>query len=378
MSRSFLLRLVVFAVPVAILLLLPVSFAAYMGEAMPLRMVIGMQTGNTPVLYGPADRDPVFAYKLLSVQMRHPEVLVIGSSRVLQFRARLLTRQPTVFFNAAGEGWGLGEVRALVEHLDASSAPRVLLLGIDQPWFNADYETWEAPHNLTPLEFDPQRAIAATRKVIDELSAEDIRLATLLARDEWVRGGTGLGLFALQFGRGYRNDGSFQQGELVRDPNLGELGRTNDLQRAPEGWRQFVKGNRVSDAMLAELDELLRLTASLDMVVIGFSSPFTPSIYRVMLESGEHDYLTQSAPMIRAVFERHGFYYFDFSNAEWIGGAEVELYDGWHPTELLSLRMFMAMQHELPAILDPYADLAVLEQIAETAANPIEVFGNLP
>jgi hypothetical protein len=376
MKRRFLVRLILFIVPVAGMLLTPILFAVYMGEAMPLRLVVNMQSGAEPVLYGPSDRDPIFAYRLLSIQMRQPEVLFAGSSRILQFRSGLLNKNSRAFFNSGGEGWNLSDVRELVAHLDGESAPKIMFLGIDQPWFNADFVHWEESRNLNPAEIDIPRSVAATRKVLDEVMAEEVQFETLIERDEWVRHATGLGLFALQFGRGYRNDGSFQQGELVRDPNLGELGRANDLERVPEGWRQFVKGNEVSDEMLAELDDFLQMTEDRDIFVIGFAPPFTPSIYEVMVSSGEHDYLTQSAPLIQDIFERHNYPYFDFSNAAWIGGVDEELYDGWHATELLSLRMYNAMLEALPDVLAPYSDLEHLQQIAANADNPVEVFGN--
>lgn len=376
MLRRFLLKLLLFGVPVGLVLLVPVAFAIYMGEAMPLPQVVHMQRGDEPVLYGPSDRDPIFAYRLIATRMRQPDVLFAGSSRVLQFRAALLNKNPDAFYNTGGEGWTLAEVRVLLEHLDADTAPEIMFLGVDQVWFNADFVHWEDPHNLSTAPFDLTRAFAATRTVLDELLAEDVRLETLLTRDEWVRHATGLGLFALQFGRGYRNDGSFQQGELVRDPNLGALGRSNDLERAPEGWRQFQFGNDVSEAALAELDAVLALAQSLDIYVIGFAPPYMPSIYEIMAASGQHDYLTRSAPRIQAVFERYGYPYFDFSNAAWIGGSDDELYDGWHATELLSARMYLAMLDALPGILSPYSDRDTLRQIIDSADNPVEVFGN--
>ena len=67
---------------------------------MPLPAVIQMQAGGEPVLYrvgyGNRDQD----YKLMSVEYRQPEVLMIGSSRVLQFRGQFLNNEPDIFYNA--------------------------------------------------------------------------------------------------------------------------------------------------------------------------------------------------------------------------------------------------------------------------------------
>src|SRR5687768_7394663 len=124
MPFRFLFKLILFGIPVGLLVLAPLGAAMYMGEAMPIARVVAMQLGDTPVLYGPSDRETIFAYKLASVEARAPEVLFVGSSRLLQCRAPLLNRNPRAFYNAGAEGWTLREIRALIEQIDVSALPR--------------------------------------------------------------------------------------------------------------------------------------------------------------------------------------------------------------------------------------------------------------
>lgn len=375
MPLRFLLKLGLFLIPVALVVGAPLALAVYMGEAMPISHVVAMQLGDEPVLYGPTDRETIFAYKLASVQARDPDVLFIGSSRLLQCREWLLNRDPDAFYNAGGEGWTLREIRALVEHLDADSTPPVMIVGLDQPWFNAEYVDWEPVHTLYIGDGTPQRALAAARRVLDDVLAGEVELSALLDRQGWVRGATGLGLNALRFGRGYRNDGSHQEGDLLVNPELGELGRTHDLDAADDDWRQYVEGNRVDADMLQELVSFLNLARERGITVIGVSPPFMPSIYEMMIENGEHEYLPRSADRLENVFRRNGFAYYDFSNAAWVNGTDEELYDGWHPSEKLCLRMYIHILREQPDILSPYSDLAYLESLLSQAHNPLEVIG---
>ena len=380
MKPSFLAKLILFVLPVAVVLSIPVALAVQMGEAMPVRGVIAAQRGDSPVLYGVTDREPIVAYKLLATTTRRPDVLVLGSSRVLQFRAGFLDRNPAAFYNAGGEGWGIDEIRTVIDHLDRDHAPKILILGLDQVWFNQDYESWEEAPILTTddLSVSLSRLIPSTRKSIDALIAGDVEMNDVLHPQEWLYGDAALGLDALRSARGYRNDGSHQEGDLLRNPALGDLAREHDIENAPEGWRQFVQGNDVAGPMLAQLDALLTSAQDRGMTVIGLGPPFMPTIYHIMIDGGKTDYLPKSAASIDALFRQHGFRYFDFTDPTAAGGTDAELYDGWHSSELLSLRLYIAMLKAMPETLGPYSDLAALEQIAAQAENPLIVFDESP
>ncbi len=376
MNLRFLAKLALFALPVAAVLSIPVAFAVHMGEALPVRAVVTMQQGEMPILYGPTDRDPILSYKLLSTLVRRPDVVIIGSSRVLQFRSQFFDKNPAAFYNAGGEGWGIDEIRTLVEHLDRDHGPKILIVGLDQVWFDSDYVSWEEAPILTTDDVGVSfsRLIPSTRKLIDTLIAGDVEFGDVLDPHEWLHNQAGLGLDALQGARGYRNDGSHQEGDLLQNPTLGDLARKHDIEKAPEGWRQFVQGNDVAEPMLVQLDSFLQMAQDKGMTVIGFGPPFMPTIYHIMIDGGKTEYLPKSAAQIEALFARRGWHYFDFTDPTGIGGSDKEMYDGWHSSELLSLREYIAMLKALPEALGAYSDVQALEDIAAKAQNPLEVF----
>src|SRR5690606_10553212 len=111
--------------PVALGFLTLTGSLIYIGESLPLHAVIWMQEGDQPVLFRPryGNRDQDF--KLLSVNARQPEILVIGSSRVLQFRAQFANNQPDAFYNAAAPAWRPPEISRLLFEMDAR--PEVII-----------------------------------------------------------------------------------------------------------------------------------------------------------------------------------------------------------------------------------------------------------
>jgi hypothetical protein len=363
---------VLFALPVLAIVSLPLVLGVYMGEAMPVSGVVAIQQDTPGVVYGPSDRETIFAYKLLAANTRQPEVLVVGSSRTLQIRSWMFARQPEAFYNAGGEAWGLREIRAFLRQL--SYSPRILIVGLDQPWFNADFVDWEeVPPSLDTAPLDIERTFGAARALMDTVVDQEIDLQSVFDRHIWVDGSTGLGLHALRFGSGYRNDGSYQDGNILVNPDLAEVARAHDLEAAPTGWRQFVQGSEVDERRLRRLDEFLDESQARGIMVVGVSPPFMPSIYRTLIEGGNNTYIEKANAAIAALFDAYGFPYFDFSDATQVGGNDTELYDGWHPTELLAGRMVVHMAEAQPDLFAPYVDVAALEQTLAGAENPIEV-----
>src|SRR5690349_15221256 len=115
----FFSRLALFTIPFALGFLLLTGSLIYIGESIPLHLVIWMQDSDTPVLFRPAYGNRDQDYKLLSVNYRQPELLLIGSSRVLQFRAQFANNNPDALYNAAAPAWRLPEVSRLIFEMDA-------------------------------------------------------------------------------------------------------------------------------------------------------------------------------------------------------------------------------------------------------------------
>jgi hypothetical protein len=182
-------------------------------------------------------------------------------------------------------------------------------------------------------------------------------------------------VLALIRGDGYRNDGSRQIGRLLLDPSSIPARRQGDLELAKRGAGIYRPGVAVSEAMLKHLDTLLRTARAKNITVIGFAPAFMPSVYTAMLVGGQHTYLPKAAARIQTVFAGHSYPFYDFSDAADLGSDDDEFFDGWHPTELMCLRLYLALLQAEPERLGVYTDRAALERLANEAKNPLNVFG---
>ena len=66
-----------------------------------------MQMSDDPILYRPRYGNRDLDFKVISANLRQPEVMTVGSSRVLQFRSLFFDKQPHAFYNGGAPAWTL-------------------------------------------------------------------------------------------------------------------------------------------------------------------------------------------------------------------------------------------------------------------------------
>ena len=372
----FLLKLAVYVLPFALPFLLLSGFLIYTGEAMPLRVVAEMQMSDAPVLYRPRYGNRDMDFKTLSANLRQPEILAVGSSRVLQFRSLFFNEQPRAFYNAGAPAWTLDQVWEFLDGL--TYTPKVIILGIDAPWFNDAYE----PDTFAPQVSDFAHLFMVNRSFMqDVIDGEEFDISRYLARVELGYGGLALGLRAIRDGHGFRNDGSEQYGDfLVAHWLYPENERQRHLDYLRDGQEMYVFGDTVSAEAWGKLTQLVLWCAERDITLIGFLPPYMPTLYRQMDEGGNHTYIEQLDAQLQALFSHHGFPYFNFSSGVGLQMTDADFFDGWHASERIYLRLYAMiyrmMQARQPDLLSAYTDLAFLEAADASATDTFEVFGD--
>jgi hypothetical protein len=374
--KSFLLKLILYALPFAIPFLLLCGFMVYTGESMPLRMVAQMQLSDQPVLYRPRYGNRDLEFKTLSANLRQPDILAAGSSRILQFRAQFFNLQPRAFYNTGAPAWTLNQVQEMLNGL--TYTPRILILAIDQSWFN------DAVVNDT---FDPQvndfqHLFAANRSFMQEIvdgtiGRENFDVGRYGARVEPGHGGLALGLRAIRDGHGFRNDGSEQYGDfLIAHWLYPQNERQRHLDDLRDGKEMYAYGDTVSAARMAQLEDVLRWCQVRGITVIGFLPSFTPTLYAQITSDGRHDYVNALDPALAALFARYNFPFFNFSDGAALGATDEDFFDGWHASERINLRLYASILAMQPDLLSAYSDPAYLQAADANATDTFAVFGD--
>jgi hypothetical protein len=373
--NRFLLKLVLYGLPFIVVVGGFAGALVYSGEAMPLSMVVALQSGDEPVLYRPQYGNRDLDFKLLSTETRKPEILAIGSSRVLQFRSMFFNRNTRAFYNAGAPAWSLDTVDDFLRQLDDSAWPGILIIGLDHPWFNDAFVPDEFPESINDLE----NIVRVTASVLQEkiTGQSDLDFDMLMARREPMYGGLALGIKAIRDGHGFRNDGSEQYGDFLVAHFLSQpIERDRHLYFLQNGEQMYVRGDHVSEAKLSQLENILQRCQEHGTYVIGFSPPFMPTLYEQMMADGQHGYVPEMIDRLRPLLESYGFAYFDFSNGAWLNANDEDFFDGWHASEMIHIVLYIRMLEALPGVLGPYSDGNFLYSAVANATDTFNVFGN--
>lgn len=375
--QKFWLKLIAYISPFALIFILVTGYLIYIGESMPLAWVANTQSEAVPSLFRNLYGNRDYAYKLYNIRLREPEIIALGSSRVLQIRDGFFNKNPEAFYNAGAPAWQLEEVYDLVKAIPKEQLPEVILLGIDFPWFNPDYPA--APETVSVNDWE--NLFLVNRAFIqDLLLGDDFNLEALSKRIEpGSESALALGIKAIRDGHGFRNDGSEQYGDFLVAQWLSQASeRERHLALMRSGGEMYVYGDVVDQTAINMLDDLLDYANENNFIIIGFFPQYMPSLWEEMMHSGHYAYIPQAKESIESAFNLHGFPIFDYSNGAWIGTTDEEFFDGWHASELANLRQYRHLLSYTESILGDYSDDASLARIENAAISTWDVFGLAP
>lgn len=340
------MRLALFVTPLLLVLALPAALMQASGEFTSARRVIGLQVeAKVLVLFGRAYSDPTAYYKFASVLERRPELLVLGTSRVLAIRANAF-KPGLGFFNAGNGVTRLRHFRAFLDRIPRGQEPRLMLIGLDQYLFNERFDNlgpdgveqqWTTDRDVADVFFGSWKDVYA------DFFRGKFSLAQLAPVDSEIR----IGVNARVHRNAFRNDGSYTWASYVADPlnaRHEDHGFRNTLDRIAKGNRRFEYGAKVSPAALQEVGALLRVCKARGVHVVAFLPPFAHKVMSAMRSRpADYAYLAGIVPGLQPVFQQYGFLLEDFSDLAQLGATDRETIDGFHGSEKAYLRLLLRL-----------------------------------
>ncbi len=331
---KFLLKLALFCLPIALILSFPLWVMSRSGELLSDDAMVARQTSApNPVVVGLTFSNPVYYMQLHAAIAKKPNVLVLGSSRIQQIRADFFGTSTA--YIAAGSAQKISHFRHFLDKIPASATPKVLILGLDQKFFNPAYDSL-APDNIDDLLTRPlstMDVLANWSSVYRYYYQRKFSITQLMNAPDSL-----IGLAAITVGAGYRNDGSHAPGTFdapPADPTISNIGT---------GTEGFEPSTTVSQGALAELDTLLADAHAKNIYVVGFLPPFAPSVYQKILTlPDQFGYLKTLAPDVSNIFKKYNFAFYDFTDPKSVGATEKQMADGIHLTEEGSFMLISKM-----------------------------------
>jgi hypothetical protein len=357
-QRHFLGRLGWFAAPYAVVLLIAGLGLALSGEIIPAGWVARLHARGYEFLYLPAFTDHNYQLKLQAARLMRPDVLVIGGSRVNQFRRRMFGT--TSSYNACQILYGQEDYRRFLEDL-GKEIPKTIIFSLDFYTFKSDYGKVFQHVSYEDLSLWRDRELAV---ILNGIGRNPEQLAFLAPPRDPVSGGAALGLQAAKTGNGFRTDGSYQYGLILRGmPNSGAVTKAAGVERVRQGAVPFIPAAHLGEKARAELKRFAEDANRKGIRLIAITTPLAPEVVDALDESPDQGAWREfNSPEFGHWVAALGIKHFNFARIESFAGRKIEFIDAFHASETAYDRMMLQMLRD-PAFraLVPGADLASIE-----------------
>ncbi|MDR0466370.1 MAG: hypothetical protein LBH94_03325 [Deltaproteobacteria bacterium] len=329
-------------------------FIAKSGDV-DLQGVVRDQAAGRFVVFGSGVSQDFVDYKLALYSAVKPDIIVLGSSRVMQFRSKYFTKK---FLNIGGTAGNIAVLRSTIEAMLKTHTPEAVILGLDFWWFT---QKWEA---------DPYKEVPPTS------GTYAYSFDVLKTPYEWLLDGkltagqffaplTGgfethlYGVMAQKTGDGFATDGSwYYTADVTGQQHPFDHQFQDTLKQVRYGIKAFAAAPAISAAHLDALGEVLCKLQSRGIRVYLFISPLSQLVYDAMYER-EKDY-PQAFQLAEALRAR-GVEVQDYANPRILKSSDCEFVDGFHGGDVTYARILRALADKYPSLLR-HVDILKLDE----------------
>jgi len=329
-------------------------------------------------LHGPVSES--FAeYKLRMTSALTPETVILGSSRVMQFRDALFAGcgARICFYNAGGAATTMLEALEYVRSLPRT--PRLILLGLDVWQFNPnDATNTHQSSSLRPSGIDRvRRAIGTVRQLAPRIYADEA-LRSLVVLGE-PASASRRGARAILRGEGFRPDGSYAYGPALMSDIAGQTpaARSADaLDRVARGCCRFERFTEPDQQSLAELEQLVVEVRAKGATVVAFMPPYADLVSNAVDRDAALSVgFARVRDALRGLLSRRGIPFVDFARASSAGCDSAEMLDGLHPSEVCSARVLdrLLANDDIASALRPYTTAGHVRTLLSAAPSALSI-----
>lgn len=284
-------------------------------------------------IYGSALNQSTFNYKLALIKAKRPEIIALGSSRVLQFRQEAFN---TSFVSAGNAMNNLYEGELFVDKILQIYKPKFIILGLDFWWFNAKMAdiTFFPYHANTGDIMNLKKILSPLNLLIqNELTLKDIKRIFKNDLSNDLTTFSNMGLHAIKSSTGFRSDGSY----LYANSIFGKNDRSGIIENEVNDAR-LKNGKYINGSVdMRRVDRVIKLIQKLEssgVKVIAFATPMSEPVSNAMQEIVD-SYIW---PLFSEIGKHTKIY--NFLRPSSFGGENIcEYIDGFHGGDVTYLRI---------------------------------------
>lgn len=360
-----------FLVIISLILSIPISYLYIVGEYLTLHEVAQKQiiSTNNKIIYGSALHGDTFNYKRHLVNLVRPDIVALGSSRVMQFREYMFS---TSALSLGGAMNSIIEGNEFVSSILIPVKAKVVIIGADIWWFNDCFQNPKKieSHNsndssnaspkirdawtVTKWLFDEKITIKKIAKVFFEKNSDDIGVAG-------------------QEKDGFGPDGSYYYTRLITGQKVHEDKKFNNTYtRIKNGNSRFQYASLANNQHIENFIKLVDKLEKSGIHTIVFFPPFASAVNsRMNSLNGKYDYIDD----IKNKLRKYKLKYYDYTDATAIGSGDCEFIDGFHGGEITYMRILKDISQYDP-VLYKNINYKLINELIEENEGRAFVFDN--
>lgn len=323
------------------------------GEMRPYRDVVMELQEDTTAVYGCVFNNDYYPLKAELYDVRKPQILVAGSSRVMYY-SQLFFKEKIANCSLAIRDFHTG-VRFL-RMVQRDCYPHTILLGLDNWWFNVDKDDEPDVENLArgdELTFD--KLFGALPYYLEGKFSFAEVVGNYFARPDEGEAKR-IGLRAIEQGRGFLYDGT-NRWDVPQRKEILDFEKSGKRLIKKQG-RPYKIGSKFRretvDLFFAEVERLKERGVN----VIVFFSPLFPKYYEYMEKTGKYEYVFK---LIEYTKERYGV--FSYVDPATLALGSSDFYDLIHLQKSGAAKLLLDLLEREPRLRD-MVDMDHLEKVA--------------
>jgi hypothetical protein len=261
-----------------------------------------------------------------------PEILLVGSSRVAQWRADFF--KPYSFYNASNSSLTIEHIYKFLTGLNNKNL-KIVIFSLD-PFML--HPIWKLAYKNVSLAESPI-TLESTKYLSGQVIESILMNPKAILGREPFEGKSSLGSLAILHGEGWRRDGSLRYGEFLDKMANGiewydSQRRQSDLNRIKTGAGPFHHGEIIDPEAIRDLKKLSEYASEKGIQLVGITHPFSSELNSAIENSAKYGYWKQFfSSKFQVTLDDLGIIYFDFSDPLLGNILKEEFVDGFHVSE---------------------------------------------
>ena len=330
-------------------------------------------------IYGPRFfSDQYSLYKLSAIEHRHPSILAIGSSRVMQFRDIMFPPLETEFYNGGGLLRNAFDLEAFAAILvrEGLILPRVLIVGLDPWWLRTNHGeiTWL---NDPDERFTFAGHIEAFRQILKKDALQKVT-AAIFSPEVPLFGYDAIGTSARVEGTGFRKDGSRLYPlkvflDFLKTPVYVDRESPPIIDRIQMARREYSLPAIVDEERVRLIIAALSIIKNKGVEVFAFMPPYSTEAFQALEDNQPlkrwWNFYKNEFPTL---LEKHDIVVVPVSHPIQSGLDDTYMFDGFHPSEVYIAHLVKSLIEKAPnSSYLKNVNLEDLLEIIKRAAIPL-------